>query len=208
MTWEIEVNESIDERIELAGYESLSKPERLYHGVWWLLFVAYGPGFVQYFEEVPPEWVSAAREGLLAIGADGMASLLDQAIALLSDGKIPPDTSSREKLFDELTEEQQERIEDICAQFTDKEYPDEALQALAEKNDAEFYGPRTQLDLWQSKVNRGVDTTPRYVTKVMDFEKEAEKDRSYSSRCCPHCGYPTPDYRARCKRCDYPHGKA
>lgn len=208
MNWEITINEAIEERVARDGYKSLSQPERLYHGVWWLLFVAYGPGFVQYFRDAPPEWVAAAREGLRAIGAPGMASLLDQAISLLPDGRLPPDTAAREALFGSLTEEQDNKIYEVCSRFTDEPYPDELMAEFAREHDDQFFGPRTELALWQSKVDRGVDTTPRYATKVMDFEKEAEKDRPNSSRNCPNCGYPTPNYRARCKRCDYPHGKA
>ncbi|MBC8875547.1 MAG: DUF4375 domain-containing protein [Planctomycetes bacterium] len=208
MNWEVEINESIDERIERDGYDSLSEPERLYHGVWWLLFVAYGPGFIQYFRDTPWAWVAAARKGLSAIRADGMASLLDQAIALLPNGELPVDAASAETVFEQLKSEREDRIEEVCGRFTDEPYPEESLAAYAQTHDDRFTGPRTRLELWQSKIDRGVDTTPQYTAKVMDFEKEAEKDRPYSSRSCPHCGYPTPDYRARCKRCDYPHGKA
>jgi len=208
MLWEIDKSDAIDEKIARDGYDSLSRPERLYHGVSWLLFVVYGPGFVQYFEEAPPEWVAAAREGLQVIGAPRMASLLNEAISFLPGGEVPPNESARGALCDNLSEDLQEAIEEVAARFTDEPYPEDLLTQFAEVHDCEFTCPRTELALWQSKMERGVDTTPRYVTKVMDFEIEAERDRPYSSRSCPHCGYPTPDYRPKCKRCDYPHGRA
>ena len=122
--------------------------------------MAYGPGFTQYFEETPFEWISAAREGLQTINAHGMASLLDQAILLLPDGELPQDADSREALLDNLTEEQEDEIYKVCGRFTNEPYPDESLELFAKKHDAHFTGPRTQLELWQSKVDRGVDTTP------------------------------------------------
>ena len=98
-------------------------------------------------------------------------------------------------------------MEVLDRQLADLEYPAEQLASYVAENDAGFLGPRTEWELWESKVNRGYDTTPHYVTREMDFEEEAKKDRENSSRDCPHCGYPSPDYRSRCKRCDCPHGR-
>jgi hypothetical protein len=208
LTWEIERSESVNERVERDGYSSLSWPERLYHGVWWLLFVAYGPGFEQYFVDAPQEWIDAAREGLAEIGAQGMLAAFDEALRLLPWKEPTADAARRYELFSRLSQEALDQIYEFSSRFTDQPYPAEALELFAERFDHLFTGPRTELALWKSKIARGVDTTPRYVSKVMDFSKEAEKDRPYSSRSCPHCGYPSPDYRPRCKRCDFPHGRA
>jgi hypothetical protein len=204
---DIEIEESIEERIARDGWESLSRPERLYYGVWWLSFVAGGPGLEQYFGETPDAQIEAAREGLRELGAIGSLAILDEARGLSPWRPVPPGMDDADPRVAAILANQ-EKWSDASRRFTDEPYPGDLLQAYFERNESSFTGPRTALELWQSKVARGADTTPRYVSKAVDFEKEAELDRPNSSRSCPHCGYPTPDYRPRCKRCDYPHGRA
>jgi hypothetical protein len=202
MDYEIEIIDSVEERLHRDGYGALTGPERLYFEVTKLLQLAYGPGLEHYFADTPEEQIQLAKTGLKEIGAHEMAGIIEEALAmsglyLVSVRPLPWIFSPFEKKMEALTN----RLQDLP-------YPGKALDDYARRNDARFLGPRTQLELWQSKVDRGVDTTPRYVSKVIDFEKEAEEDRHYSTRSCPNCGYPTPDYRPRCKRCDYPHGRA
>ena len=107
--------------------------------------------------------------------------------------------------FSEATIATMDRLSDS---FTD--YPDDLgrlVDTYVGTHDEDFRGPRTLLDMWQSKRNRGVDTTPRVVTRKIDFAIEAERDRPHSSRPCPVCDYPSPDYRKTCKRCGFPHGR-
>jgi hypothetical protein len=205
MSWEIEPHESIEERIAVGGAGELTGPERTYHAVWWLLFVAYGPGLLTYFNETDRAQIDTALDGLALIGADSFRSELTTALELLPDDYFERTISARNA---DIPEALEDAIYDRQRTFTDLPYPEDALAEFVARHDAEFVGPRTKLELWHSMHRRGADTAPRFVAKKFNREQEAEKDRAYSSRSCPHCDYPSPDYRPACKACGYPHGVA
>ncbi len=208
MTWEIEIQESIQERLERDGYALLTEPERLYHGVWWLFFVAYGPGFLQYFRNIEVPHIIAARKMLEVIGKEDMLMELNAAIKLLPDSLFAMSASDRSIYFDTLDKATENRLIKICDRFTDRPYPANELESFVAANNSSFLGPRTKIELWKSKYDRGINTAPKFTVKKFDAETEAAKDRNYSTRSCPICDYPSPDYRPSCKRCGFPHGRA
>ena len=204
MNWQLEPNESIEERIARGSYESLTDAERTYHAIWWLFFVAYGPGLLDYFNNTEPSRINIALNGLASIQADVMKSIVQEALDTLPTDYFSHSAGSRN---DSLPKSTVETIYEFETRFTDCVYPKEELARFVEINDNHFCGPRTKLELWNSMTKRGADTAPKFTVKVFDRDAEAVKDRPHSSRSCPNCDYPSPDYRPSCKACGYPHGR-
>lgn len=205
MNWQLDPIDSIEERIARDSYELLSDAERTYHAIWWLLFVVYGPGLLDYLSGVEPSKIGTAIDGLATIHADEMKSALQSALDALPTDYFNRTARSRN---DSLPQSVVDAIYDIENRFTECPYPKEDLAKFVELNDVHFCGPRTKLELWNSITQRGADTAPKFTVKVFDRDAEAEKDRPHSSRACPNCEYPSPDYRPSCKACGYPHGRA
>lgn len=204
LNWEIEPHESIEERIANDSYDSLTDAERAYHSLWRLFFVAYGPGLLVYFDEIERSEIEVVLNGLAMIQATKMQSALQDAL-----NALPPDyfECSVRLRNNSLPETVADTIHQITSRFIDCTYPKEELERFIESNDVQFLGPRTKLELWKSMTQRGADTSPRFTAKAFDRLAEAEKDRPYSTRSCPNCDYPSPDYRPSCKACGYPHGR-
>jgi hypothetical protein len=203
VTFEIEIIESVSERVARDGLSALTEPERFYRAIWLLEAEVANGGFEQFFFNCSAADVRDAIAGLRAIGAPQMAVLLSRAVDLCCE----PATSTPH--LHHLTTSQAESLNGLSNRFSD--YPEDLsalVSAYVERHDSHFRGPRTPLELWHSKRARGESTVPRYAARQMDFEREAESDRAISSRSCPECGYPNPDYRRTCKRCGYPHGVA
>jgi hypothetical protein len=207
---EVEVIEAIDERILSVGEAALTEPERYYRAIYILEGETSNGSFHQYLWNSPPEWPREALAALRAVGADQMASFLDAALDLLPNRTLPEDREERGKALDALGEAKLAELDKLSDRFSD--YPEDLhglVDAYVKAHDAQFLGPRTLLEMWRSKLARGEDTAPKFKTRgEIDFVKEAEEDRPYSSRPCPACDYPSPDYRISCKKCGYPHGRA
>lgn len=205
----LEPIEGIFERVELVGYSGLTEAEQNWHAVWRLEAEANNGSFEQFFRNVPGTWAFHALRGLEAVGARRMKAVLDSAIDLFPDREIPEDHTTRNAILDSFSEDRMAEMDRLASEFTD--YPDPLAELLARyfaENAPGFPGPRTHLELWLSRRARGADTAPQFITRTIDIDKEAAIDRNYSSRPCPECGYPSPDYRPSCKRCGYPHGRA
>lgn len=204
MNWQLDPIDSIEERIARDSYESLTDVERTYHAIWWLLFVAYGPGLLDYLNNNDPSKIALASNGLATIQADEMRSAIQEAMHALPTDYFTLSAGSRS---DSLPQTVIDTIYEVENRFTECAYPKEALARYVESNDIHFCGPRTKLELWNSMTQRGADTAPKFTVKVFDRDAEAVKDRPHSSRACPNCDYPSPDYRPSCKACGYPHGR-
>ena len=204
----IDLIDSVLERIARDGLSALTAPERHYVALCELEAEVNNGSFVQYFANSAGDLCLDALEALQTVGATEMAAVFRQALALFPV-HVLPDHDLRATHLNGLSQTDLSKLEFLSDQFVDD--PDdiaERMDAYVQAHDAAFLGPRNALALWQSKRSRGVDTTPRTVRDPIDFDKEAEIDRPYSSRPCPMCAYPSPDYRASCKRCGYPHGRA
>lgn len=186
------IEDRLFERVDTVGIEGLTQPEKYYWLIWLLEAEANNGGLEQFFDS-SAEYVEESIIALRAIGANNMATLLNQAkISIASQGNV----------------EENLEIREISNKFTD--YPDNLgalLQSYIENNISDFHGPENELEMWRQQKARGVDTTPRVVTRTIDFEKEAKLDEQYSSRKCPECHQPVPDYRKTCKKCGYPIGR-
>jgi hypothetical protein len=205
VTREIEVFDSIEERIAADGLDALTEPERFYRAIYLLEAEVSNGGLHQYLWNAPDDQPFEALAALRSIGAGEMARILDEAISLFPERRIPTTHAERKRALDAIPESRE-------AELTNRfyGYPDDVAQLLAryvQQHDAEFRGPRTLLDMWHSKRKRGVSAAPQFITREFDIESEAKRDRPYSSRSCPECGYPSPDYRVVCKKCGFPHGK-
>jgi hypothetical protein len=198
---ELDIFLSIGERAETVGYDGLTEAEQNLYAISWLEGEAANGSLHQFFWNVPPDAAYHALRGLEAVGATQMAAAVRSAISLFPNGRIPDDPDERVVVMDSF-ERELDRFSDAFL-----EYPD-PLAALIEKyyldNEHAFLGPKTLLERWHLRRERGEDTTPVYRSRKIDWEKEAESDRVNSSQPCPICAYPTPDYRPTCKRCDYP----
>jgi hypothetical protein len=194
------------ERIESVGIKGLTPEETHYHAIRVLEEETSNGSFHQFFWN-HGDLALPALQGLRAVGATKMADALAAAIALFPNATIPPTADERKKLLDQFSPAQTKELDTLSDRFSD--YPDplcRLLNAYVKKNAAAFLGPKTQMDLWESRRDRGADTQPRRLNKH-DLDKEAAHDAKLSSRTCPQCSQPCPSYRMTCKRCGYPLGR-
>jgi predicted RNA-binding protein with RPS1 domain len=198
--------DALTERIERDGVASLTEAERYYHALWILEASANNGGLDQYFSSVSLEEARTAAAALEAVGAHKMSAILSAAIAVFNQ-QVTEGDSVQSKVR-ALSAPEQKWLESLSRQLTD--YPENLRQlsaAYVAKNEAEFKGPLNQLELWQSQRIRGANTKPKRVTVLLSATDEAKRDAQHSSRQCPQCSYPSPDYRRTCKQCGFPHGR-
>jgi hypothetical protein len=198
--------ERIQEREATVGWGGLTEAEQNYYAIWVFEAELNNGGLQQFFDSAPLEWVQATTRGLYAVGAARMGALLAAAVSLL--GGIRDDEGSARSARLTVSPETEPQIDLISSELSD--YPDD-LRALVARYVADqstsFLGPRTPLELWESRRARGASTKPRFITESMRHSTR-ETDRAMSTRSCPNCGYPSPDFRESCRDCGYPHGRA
>jgi hypothetical protein len=207
MKHEVDIMDSIYERIEAEGFDALTDSERYYFAIWWLEGEANNGAFDQYFGNSSGEFANEALQGLKAVGAHRMADIFEAAINLFPNSQVPTDREERNKVLDNFTPDQEQQLSKLTSEFTD--YPDDLsslLNAYVEEHQEQFLGPTTLLELWHAQRARGAETVPHRISN-WDLEKEAEKDALYTDRKCPICEQPAPNYRKTCKRCGYPFGR-
>lgn len=206
---EVEIIESIQDRIEAVGFEALTPEERYYFAIWWLESEANNGAFHQFFSNPARELSHDAATGLRAVGASRMAELLESAITLFPDATVPRKREERKRILEGFSDAQSAELDRLSNAFTD--YPDHLrtlLEQYVRRNDEQFRGPHSVRELWEARRARGAQTQPRRVNPI-DLEKTAAEDaKMESSRPCPQCGQPTPGYRKTCKRCGFPIGRA
>ena len=187
---QLSIEDRVLERLAVVGESGLTKAERTYWLIWNLEGQANNNGLEGFIYNCR-DMVDTAVQALLDVGAPGMAGLLLEA-SRLCNGSSANDS----------------RIDELSNQFTD--YPEDLsvlLDSFVAANECQFLGPKTNLELWHARKDRGAETAPRRARENIDFVQEAAIDRPHSSRGCPECGQPVPDYRETCKRCGYPLGK-
>jgi hypothetical protein len=203
MNPDVSTIDALRERIERDGSASLTEPERFYYSLWVLEAAANNGGLESYFSSVSIEDAKTAAAGLEAVGAAKMSAILRAAIAMLNG----PTKISAQVSLSEQSAPEQKWLDSLSRQFTD--YPDNLRQLIAtyvDTHEAAFKGPRSTLELWQWRRARGANTEPKRVTVRLPKSDEAKRDAQFSTRVCPQCGYPSPDYRRTCKQCGFPHG--
>ena len=188
------IEDRVFHRIDSVGYDNLTEAEKCYWLIWIVEAEANNGGLEQFFDNSSGSLAEETVIALDKIGAHNMASLLKKAAVSANNFGTSDDNSE---------------IRSISNEFTD--YPDDLgtlLDKYVENNASSFLGPKTEAELWEQKKALGKSTAPQVVTRDIDFYKEAEIDAKYSSRKCPECLQPVPDYRKTCKKCGYPIGRA
>ncbi len=183
---------SIEERVlfrhDTVGYNALTTAERNYWLIWTLEAVVNNGGLTSFFAD-HEDLVGSTATALTQIGAIKMATFV-------TDG-FKAHSSKNEVL-----------VEKLDRSFTD--YPEDIgtlIDIYVQKHADQFLGPITSQEMWHAKKTLGIDPSPKFVTREIDFDKEAISDAAYSNRNCPSCTQPVPDYRRTCKKCGYPIGK-
>ena len=204
----IDIIDSIYERIEIVGYENITREERHFFDIWWLEAEVNNGSFDQYFNNSSGLNAKNALEALTVIGAKKMSLILKKAIDLFPDNYFVPHVYDNTITDDCLSAKDMEFLDQLSDEFI--EYPEDLsdlVESYYKKNVKNFLGPKNLVELWHSKKNRGANTKPKYITKNLNLEKEIISDRKISSRSCPECDYPSPDYKLICKKCGFPHGR-
>lgn len=208
MSPEISIMDSIYERIDADGFDALTEAELYYFAIWWLESEVSNGTLHQFFSNSSGEFAHEALRGLRAVGASHMAQILERAISLFPGAIVPKDQAERTAVVGRFTPEQLEQLDVLSGQFI--EYSDDLatlIDAYVQAHDSEFRGPRTLMERWQARRARGADTRP-YTLHPEMLEKRLEEDARLSTRSCPVCGQPCPNWRVECRRCGYPLGRA
>lgn len=187
----MKVEDIVFERVETVGAENLTEVEK-YYWLLWLVEAEANNGGLEAFLENSFEYAKETIKALNAVKALKMAEILENAVNLYESSRKNIDSNE---------------MRGFSNNFTD--YPDnlgQLIDSYINENRDKLLGPKNELELWKSKKARNANT-PRFVTKDIDYEKEALEDAQYSSRNCPECSQPVPDYRKTCKKCGYPIGK-
>jgi hypothetical protein len=187
----MKVDDIVFERVATVGVENLTEVEK-YYWLLWLVEAEATNGGLEAFLENSFEYARETIKALKAVKAQKMADILGKAVDLYESSTKNLDSNE---------------MRDFSNAFTD--YPDnfrKLVENYINENRDRLLGPKNELELWESRKARNANT-PRFVTKDIDYEKEALDDAQYSSRKCPECNQPVPDYRKTCKKCGYPLGK-
>lgn len=185
------IEDRVLDRVDSVGFENLSDPEKTYWLIWLLEAEANNGGLEEFFESNENK-AQLTYQALLNIKAKQMAEIFLKAKNLYEKDKG--------SIYSE-------EMWALSNKFTD--YPDPLGQLIdnyVQANEAEFYGPKNEMEMWASKKAKG-QNVPRFVTKEIDYKAEAIEDEKYSSRVCPECSQPVPDYRKSCKKCGFPVGR-
>ena len=119
---DVDIIESIQERIDRDGLDSLTQPERYYRAIYFLESDTSNGAFEHFFRSCPGSLVRDALLGLRAIGANQMAGYLESAIQPFQ-GMLPDDEAARGAILDSLTDSQQAELDGLSDLFSD--YPED-----------------------------------------------------------------------------------
>jgi hypothetical protein len=111
------------------GRSRLSTKERTFILVWALEAEVNNGGFHQFFSNSSGDHSLETARALRMIGANSMASLVDQANVLLGAQGPSTNRNERQEQLESLTEEQQERLSELDTSFY--KYPDNLSELLA-----------------------------------------------------------------------------
>ena len=115
---QISLLEAIEARIDSEGFDSLTSYERQAFAVSWLFIEAFKGGLHQFFFNEAGRLADDAVRGLEMVGADRHADILQRAIALFPDGRIPHDLVKRRGLLTSLPDEiQWDRMDTLTKEF-------------------------------------------------------------------------------------------
>lgn len=187
----MKIEDRVQDRVDSVGFENLSNPEKTFWLIWLLEADANNGGLEKFFES-DDDKAELTYQALLSLKANEMAEIFFKAKSLYENDKSSIFT---------------EKMRVLPNKFTD--YPDplgDLIDTYVQENKGEFHGPKNELEMWISKQSKD-QHVPQFVTKEIDYKTEAIEDMKYSSRVCPECSQPVPDYRKSCKRCGFPVGR-
>ena len=128
--WLIELAERRNSRLALGPFEQLSQPERVFRCVWDLEAQVNNGGFEQYFFNSSGDHSHFALEALTCVGALQMRGIVQQAFDLVGAVALERDMSTRQGLLLDMTEDQQEGLEQMDQAYL--AYPDDLTKLLFE----------------------------------------------------------------------------
>lgn len=124
----IELSES--NRTDFGKVDFLQQPKEqsIFSVVWALESQVNNGGFSQYFSSWDGETASYAPTALKSIGADACATIVEQALALVSSTGLPASHDARVQLMAMLNDEARQKLEVLDSAFYS--YPDDLTELL------------------------------------------------------------------------------
>ena len=100
--WFLENSDKVFAKFLEHGYAALAPRERMFHDVDQLDREVNNGGFAQYFTNSAGQNAHEALEALKFIGAKKVAKLLDEAIDLFDEGRVPKDDEARNQAVERI----------------------------------------------------------------------------------------------------------
>lgn len=120
--------DAVSEKYDAVGFPSLTEKEQAIYTIWWLEAEVNNGGFHQCFLNSAGDHAYIALKSLHNIGATKTASLLQQAIDVAFNGKLP---SSRHERQDQLAideDSKMDKLDELGSEFY--EYSESFYQML------------------------------------------------------------------------------
>lgn len=118
------------QRLDIAGFDGLSEPDRVLATLWRLEADVNNGGFDQYFFNSSGDQAFFAERALRLIGANRMADIVAKAVAVFGPSGVPRDRDARQVQLEPLRDGSAELWDDLDRQFY--AYPDD-ISALVER---------------------------------------------------------------------------
>jgi hypothetical protein len=115
-----EYPESFDEvsdKHQSLGFDGLNEQEQAIYTIWWLEAEVNNGGFHQYLYNSASDDASIALKSLKSIGATKTANLLQRAIDIAFDGKVPRTRLDRQNLLEIDEDSKMDKLGDLDSEF-------------------------------------------------------------------------------------------
>jgi hypothetical protein len=136
----------------------------------------------------------------VAVGATEMHRLFQEVIAAVERKR-----QTAPLTYEDWDDPELKRLASLLEDYLDDLHA--LIDRYVKREAASFLGPVTDVERWESRQARGASNVPRFITEAMAHSTRAT-DAKMSTRSCPNCSYPSPDFRVTCRECGYPHGRA
>lgn len=109
--------DAVSEKYDAVGFTSLTEKEQVTYTIWWLEAEVNNGGFHQYFWNSAGDHAAIALKSLNNIVATKTASLLQQAIDVAFNGKLPSSRLERQDLLEIDEDSKMERLGELDSEF-------------------------------------------------------------------------------------------
>ncbi|ENM5926838.1 DMP19 family protein [Vibrio mimicus] len=109
--------DTVSDRVDSIGFDALSEKEQAIYTIWWLEAEVNNGGFHQYFWNSAGDNAAVALKSLKDIGATQTASLLQQAINIAFNGKLPESREDRQIQLEVEEESKFEKLGELDFEF-------------------------------------------------------------------------------------------